>query len=81
MWNNQRSNQGNRIKLVVFYTPDQPKKSDTFYAFAGEEKTDKAIPNMRKRILQNKVSGLYKTAIFYKDGTEVERWRDGIKVS
>lgn len=81
MWDNQTNNIGNSVKLVVYYTDDQPKKVQTFHAFASEEKTEKAIPNMRKRILQKLVFGIYKTAIFYKDGEEVERWVDGYRVS
>jgi len=81
MWNNQSANMGTRVKLVVFYAPDQSRKCDTFHAFAGEEKQGKAIANMRKRILEKKLFGRYKTAIFYKDGNEVERWNYGIKVS
>ena len=81
MWNNQASNIGSSIKLVVYFTDDQPKRVQTYHAFKSEEQSDKAIINMRKRILQRLVLGIYKTAIFYRDGVEVERWVDGVRES
>lgn len=81
MWNNQSSNIGNSVKLVVYFTDDQPKRVQTYHAFKSEEQSDKAIINMRKRILQRLVLGIYKTAIFYRDGVEVERWVDGVRES
>jgi hypothetical protein len=80
MWQDQKNNIGNSIKLVVFFSDDQPEKSKTFHAFKSEEKTGKAIQNMRRRILGRLVFGKYKTAIFYQDGLEVEKWVNGIKV-
>lgn len=80
MWNNQTNNVGNSIKLVVYYTDDQPEKSKTFHAFKAEEKAGKALQNMTRRILNRLVFGKYKVAIFYENDIEVERWINGIKV-
>jgi hypothetical protein len=80
MWQDQKNNMGDSTKLVVFFTDDQPEKSKTFHAFRSEEKSGKAIENMRRRILGQLVFGRYKTAIFYENGNEVERWVGGIKV-
>ncbi len=80
MWQDQGNNIGNSIKLVVYFTDDQPEKVQTYHAFRSEEKTGKAIQNMRRRILGRLVFGKYKAAIFYDNGTEVERWVNGIKV-
>lgn len=79
-WNTQTNNQGNSVKLIVFFYPGQPETSKTYHAFAGEEKRGIAIAGLTRRILQSKVLGLYQTAIFYKDGVEVEKWVDGYKV-
>ena len=80
-WENQTNNQGSDTKLVVYFTPDQPLKSQTYLAFAGEEKKETAINNMTRRLLQRDLMGKYKIAIFYHKGVEVERWKYGIKVS
>lgn len=80
MWNNQTNNMGNSIRLVVYFHPDQPRAVQTFYAFKSEEEKGKAIPALTRRLLQGKLRGLYKTAIFYADGAEVERWSNGVKI-
>lgn len=78
-WNSQTNNMGNSVKLVVFYHDGLSKISDTFHAFKGEEEKGTAIAGLTRRILQGKVNGMYKTAIFYKNGVEVERWNNGYR--
>jgi hypothetical protein len=80
-WENQTNNQGIDTKLVVYFTPEQPEKSKTYLAFAGEEKKETAIANMTRRLLLREIMGKYKVAIFYHKGVEVERWKNGIKIS
>jgi tetrahydrodipicolinate N-succinyltransferase len=77
MWNEQQ--QGMSIKLIVYFHDNEPVKVKTYYAFLNEEKKGTAIQGLTKRILQKKVFGMYKTAIFYRDGAEVERWVEGLK--
>lgn len=80
-WTKQKKNMGKNIKLIVWYTADQPRAVDTFHAFLEEEQKGKAIAGLTKRILNGHARGRYKTAIFYNNGVEVERWNDGIKVT
>lgn len=80
-WSNQTNNMGTRYKLVVYFYPDQPVASKTFKAFLSDEKKGIAIQKLTDRILKKMVFGLYKTAIFYDYGNEVQRWQDGKQVS
>ena len=79
MWDNQTNNQGTRYKLLVYYYSEQPRSQQTFLAFAGEEKKGTAIAGLTKRILLKYAFGRYKMAIFYDNGTPVEKWIEGIK--
>ena len=78
-WQSQIKNIGTRVKLVVFYADDQPIRSKTYHAFKTEEDSGKAVQNMTRRILQGVDFGRYKTAIFYDNGIEVEKYIQGIK--
>jgi len=80
-WTNQENNAGTDVKLLVYMTGDQGERAQTYWAFRGEEIKGTAIAGLRKRILNGKVFGKYKTAIFYNQGVEVERWKEGIKTS
>lgn len=81
MWQTQSSNQGNRLKLLVFFYDSEPERVKTYHAFNSEEKKspDKAISKMTQRLINGKLRGHYKTAIFYLDGKEIEKWIDGVK--
>jgi hypothetical protein len=80
-WNNQTNNIGTRFKLVVYFYPDQPTANKTYWAFLSDEKKGIAIQKLTDRILKKLVFGLYKTAIFYDNGNEVQRWQDGKQIS
>lgn len=80
MWQNQTKNISDKTRLLVYYTSENPKVSDTFWAFKTEDDQDKAIDNMVKRILQKKLFGKYRIAIFYQYGIEVKRFVNGIEV-
>ena len=79
MWDNQQSNLGTQIKLIVYFAEGQPKRVKTYYAFKNEEKKGTAIDGLTRRILKKSAFGKYQTAIFYDNGAEVERWVGGIK--
>ena len=81
LWSNQTRNQGTSVKLVVWYHPWTGLAPQTFHAFLGEEKKGTAVAGLTRRVLLGKCAGRWRTAIFYRDGVEIERWRDGHKVS
>jgi len=78
-WTNQNNNMGTRYKLLVYFYPDNIKTTQTFWAFLSDEKKGIAVQKLTDRILKSLVFGKYKTAIFYDNGIEIERWEDGIK--
>ena len=77
-WTEQK--QGTKTKLIVYYNDNEAQKSQTYHAFAGEDTKGTARAGLTKRILQKKDFGRYRTAIFYENDVEVERWSQGIKV-
>jgi len=78
-WKDQSNNMGTRYKLLVYFYPTENKINQTYWAFAVDEKKGLAIKKLTDRILLKSVLGKYKTAIFYDNGVEIERWEDGIK--
>lgn len=79
MWTSQTNNISENVKLVVYYNDDNPQKSQTFHAFKSEEKAGRAVIGLRRRLIERKLFGLYKTAIIYDHGQEVEKWINGVK--
>jgi hypothetical protein len=80
MWTNQSNNVSENVKCVVWFNDDNPQKSQTYHAFKAEEKSGRAVIGLRKRLIEKKLFGLYKTAIIYDNGREVEKWVNGVKM-
>ena len=77
-WQNQDNNSGTEIKLLVYFFNGT---NQTYWAFLQEEKKGTAISGLIRRILNGKAAGLYKLAIFYNKGVEVQRWENGIRIN
>ena len=80
-WKDQTNNMGTRYKLLVYFYPTESKTTQTYWAFASDEKKGLAVSKLTERILLKMVLGRYKTAIIYDNGVEIERWEEGRKIS
>lgn len=79
MWTTQTHNMGRSVKLVVYWHEWTGRQPATFHAFRGEEERGRAVEGLTRRILQRYALGKYRTAIFYRDGVELERWENGLR--